>query len=208
MSPASGTVAKPSLDALFLRLFTAYLFHMMNYVDIDAAYRRLKFLRFNADKFDDTTLWCAFMTTQYQFIIGVICEGAAYFYICKQSTLINIIMNYLSFKGITILDDMFATSQRKLLIRDAMANPKYAEIFEQAFTFDKESKKRDEGKSNTIANPHHTDSKLDWLVNMFIIVVFTIQKVFYKAIYFYALPYAVVFLTYYLLTHQAASTTS
>lgn len=201
-STASGNVAQPSLQAMFLKLFTAYLFHMMNYTDLDSAYRRFKFLRYNAKKFDPETLWCAFMTTQYQFWVAVVCEIGSIFYITKQATYINIIVNYLSFKGITILDDMFAASQRRLKIRDALGDEKYADVFDEALTFERQPK---DGSANTIANPHHKDSFLDKLVNAFMIFVFTIERLFYKSIYFYVLPYFVVFLTYYLLIFQTAA---
>ena len=82
-SDETGLVQKPTIESMYMRLFTAYLFHMMNYTDLDGAYRRLKFLRYNPDKFDADCYWCAFMSTQYQFIVTFICESTALLYIVR-----------------------------------------------------------------------------------------------------------------------------
>lgn len=112
-----------------MRLFTAYLFHMMNYTDLDNAYRRLKFLRYNPDKFDSGIYWCAFMNTQFQLIVTLICECTSILYIVRQKRLIDIVVNYLSFRGITLLDDLFAASQRKFKIRTDLADSANSELF-------------------------------------------------------------------------------
>jgi len=192
----AGTVEIPTIQNMFLRLFTAYLFHMMSYTDIDGAFRRLKFLRHNAHKFDSETIWCAFMSTQYQFIVTIICESTSLLYITRQKRLIDIVLNYLSFRGIVILDDLFAASQRKFKIRDDIGNAENSEIFKEALQFDKEHSKTE--NKNTIMNPTHNGSALDYIVNAYIIISYNIERVFYKAFYFYALPYLVVFLSYYL----------
>ena len=52
-----------TITGMFLKLFTVYLFHLITYTDVDGAYRRLKFLRYNPDKFPANLYWSAFILT-------------------------------------------------------------------------------------------------------------------------------------------------
>ena len=58
---------QPTTRSLTLRLLCCYLFHLSNYGDIADAFRRLKYLKENPDKFSADYVVPAFFITQFQF---------------------------------------------------------------------------------------------------------------------------------------------
>ena len=54
---------EPTMDNMIMRLTACYLFHLGNYPDIADAFRRLKFLRNNANKFENKNILPAFLVT-------------------------------------------------------------------------------------------------------------------------------------------------
>jgi len=68
-SIANGTdgrfYVKPTLGSMVLRLTTSYLYHLGNNQDVADAYRKLKFLKNNGDKFVPDYIVPAFLCTQF-----------------------------------------------------------------------------------------------------------------------------------------------
>jgi hypothetical protein len=56
---------KPTVNHMVLRVLTCYLFHLTVYDDVVSSYRRLKYLRYNADKFQRNHIILAFIVCQY-----------------------------------------------------------------------------------------------------------------------------------------------
>ena len=55
----------PTTENMILRLSTSYLYHLQNYKDVADAYRRLKFMRNNGDRFAIKYIMPAFLCTQF-----------------------------------------------------------------------------------------------------------------------------------------------
>lgn len=56
---------QPDTRSLSLRLLCCYLFHLSNYGDVADAFRRLKYLKENPDKFSTEYIIPAFCITQF-----------------------------------------------------------------------------------------------------------------------------------------------
>ena len=56
---------EPTVTQMALRVLTCYLFHLTVYDDVVTSYRRLKYLRYNADKFQKNHIMLAFIVCQY-----------------------------------------------------------------------------------------------------------------------------------------------
>ena len=130
-----------------LRLLCCFLFHLSNYTDVSDSYRRLKFLVNNPDKFDQKHYLPAFLITQYQFSAGILVETINLIFLTRQATLIDLIMNYVAFEGVSLIDNLYTESVRNLKVaelipNDAIPNPKLDELR----TFKKHSSKSDDVK--------------------------------------------------------------
>lgn len=136
---------KPNIENMTLRLLACYLFHLQNYSDVADAFRRLKFLKNNGDRFIERYIFSAFLCTQFQFWAAFLAELANLVFMCRQKALTDIIMNYLAFAGIAEIDNIFARAQRYLKVKDELIDKvdQYEQdLVEQFLTFKKESKKR------------------------------------------------------------------
>jgi len=132
--------SKPTLTVMILRLLCSYLFHIGNHEDIGQAYRRLKFLCNNPDKFYRKQLLTAFIMTQYQFIAAMGSEVANILFMTRQDTILDHIMNYVAFEGISKIDNVFADTAKNFNI-DAIKDEGNKEGLEEALAFTRESHK-------------------------------------------------------------------
>ena len=54
---------KPDVNTMILRLLVSYLLHIQNMSDVIAGYRKLKFIKGNADFFEERHILPAFLCT-------------------------------------------------------------------------------------------------------------------------------------------------
>lgn len=64
----------PSFNQMTLRLISCYLFHLVNYRDVSDAFKRLKFLRQNPERFNKKYIVAAFVVCVYQFSTAISIE--------------------------------------------------------------------------------------------------------------------------------------
>lgn len=186
---------QPSLDNMIMRLTACYLFHLGNYPDVADAFRRLKYLRNNPTNFENKNILPAFVITQYQFWAAFLAEAANLIFLCRQAELTDIIMNYLAFAGVSEIDNIFVGAVRYMKAKDELVENVQdgeGDIIEGFLTY-KKDRLKDESERSTWATPKPEEKKGEV---RFIIVMFEIERVIYKALYFYLFPYIVVFLSY------------
>ena len=188
---------KPTIDNMIMRLTACYLFHLGNYPDIADAFRRLKYLRNNADKFEKKNILPAFLVTQFQFWASLLSETSNLVFLCRQAALTDIIMNYLAFAGVSEIDNIFTGALRYMVVKDELVdNVQEGEqdIIDEILTYKKEHQKIKDGETvSTFAAPIPAEKPH---LMRFIILVFEIERLLYKALYFYLFPYIVFFLSY------------
>lgn len=112
------------------------------------------------------------------------------FFLTRQGSVIDLLMNYAAFAGVSEIDNLYAEAQRNMKVQEAVPvdgvdNPE----LEKCLTYKKQSKmtKEDKEKAND-----HDHQWLMIVVNMF----YYLTKVIYKVIYFYLFPYLVVILSH------------
>lgn len=185
---------EPKMVNMMLRLFTCYLFHLSNYRDIADAFRRLKFLRYNPEKFVPKYIPAAFLCCVFQFSAAMYCEGVNIFFLTKQSSLVNLICNYCAFAGISEIDNLYCEAQRNMKGLDAIPksgvdNPKLDEML----TYTKKNYMNEDDRPS-VWDPKCKDRR--WLIRL-IILIFPMIRYIYKVVYFYVFPYSIVFLSYF-----------
>lgn len=141
-----------------LRILCCYLFHLSNYSDVSDSYRRLKFLVNNPDKFEQRHYLPAFLITQYQFSASILVELINLLFLTRQATLIDLIMNYVAFEGVSQIDNLYTASVRnlkaaELIPNDALPNP----TLDKLRSFEKQSNKVDSMKYS-FKNPVPTNN--------------------------------------------------
>jgi hypothetical protein len=186
---------KPTTENMILRLLTCYLFHLGN-GDVADGYRKLKFLRYNAERFDVNHIVPAFWCSQFQFLSAFLAEGANLVFIIRQAELTDIIINYLVFAGISEIDNIFTNAQRYMLVKTELVdNPQEgeSEYVEEQLAFTKERVKTEDSEKSTFMEP--IPFKKRGALRL-IIVIHEIERVIYKSLYFYLFPYLVVVLSY------------
>ena len=114
---------EPSLTQMTLRLLCCYLFHLSNYKDVSDSFKRLKFLRYYPDKFEGAYLNPALVITMYQFTSSSTCELVNIIFLCRQATLIDLIMNYVAFGGISQLDNLYVEATGKMKAARILLDP-------------------------------------------------------------------------------------
>jgi hypothetical protein len=184
---------------MIMRILACYLFHMSGYNDVYTAYMRLKYLRFNADKFVHKNLFAAFMICQFQFWSSIAAEYANILFMCRQKSLVDIIINYAVFIGISEMDNLYCMALRYFSVRDSlleMGDSAESQLLDKFLTFKKEQAKENDPQieTSTFTNPIPKEQK--WLMRV-IIIFHTLQRLFYKSLYFYMFPYLVLFISYY-----------
>ena len=179
------------------------MFHLANYTDVADAFRRLKFLKNNATVFDEGYILPALVVTQFQFWASFLSEASNLVFMTRQAALTDIIMNYLAFAGISEIDNIYANAMRYMKVKHELIDdvkPGEQEYLDNCLKYKKE-KTKDEADRSTFADPK--PSSKSGLMKV-IIVVYQIERVLYKAIYFYLFPYVVVFLSYGLYNHDSS----
>jgi hypothetical protein len=131
------------------------LFHLSNYGDVADAFRRLKFLKENPDKFAPENLLPAFLITQFQFWACFSVEAVNILFLTRQTTLIDLMMNYVAFEGISAMDNLYCETIRNMKVTEAIPiDGQEDKERDQIFSFEK-------GRSEfTFAKPINSDS---WL---------------------------------------------
>lgn len=112
---------KPTPLNMSLRLLCAYLFHLGNYGDVSSSFKRLKHLRKYPGDFGDL-LVPAFIITFYQFSASFCCEVMNLICLVRQDTLVDIIMNYVAFAGISEIDNLYYISEQNIKIKKVLAD--------------------------------------------------------------------------------------
>mmetsp|Transcript_10285 Transcript_10285/g.15674 ORF Transcript_10285/g.15674 Transcript_10285/m.15674 type:complete len:171 (-) Transcript_10285:132-644(-) len=111
---------EPNVTNLSLRLLCCYLFHLSSYGDVVDSYQRLKYLRNNHTKFESRFIVPAFLVILYQLTTGVLCETVNILFLTRQETLVDIIMNYVAFEGVIMMDNLYTETLRNMKIRDCI----------------------------------------------------------------------------------------
>jgi len=135
----SGGYTKPGLLEMALRLSCAYLFHMMNMPDLRDALGRLKFLRNCQQKFQPKQIYIALLVILMQAFVSISCEIVNLIFLCRQESLVDLIMNYLAFAGIADLDNMYVAASGKIEAIDIMFDDDNKPIIEKLLTYAKEA---------------------------------------------------------------------
>ena len=65
----------------------------------------------------------ALVVTMYQFIAASSCEMVNIIFLCRQGTLIDIIMNYVAFSGISELDNLYVEATGKMKAARILLEP-------------------------------------------------------------------------------------
>ena len=183
---------QPTTTSLTLRLLCCYLFHLSNYGDIADAFRRLKYLKENPDKFSPDYVIPAFLITQFQFWASFSAETVNILFLTRQTTLIDLMMNYVAFEGISAMDNLYCETIRNMKVTDAIPiDGKEDPERDQIFSFVKGR------KDFTFANPINSEEWVHKAFMKFVHIWFVLIKLIYKGIYFYLFPYLIVPLSYY-----------
>ena len=89
----------------------------MNYNEVMEAYRKFKYLRYNMHSFNNfESVVAAYLISNFQLFTGILAEVASFIYLTRQEHLIDIIINFVAFAGITNFGNLYT-----------MANPKIKE---------------------------------------------------------------------------------
>lgn len=126
---------QPGVCSLSLRLLCCYLFHLSNYGDVADSFRRLKYLKENPDKISPEYIVPAFFVTQFQFVASFSCETVNILFLTRQMTLIDLMMNYVAFEGISAMDNLYCETIRNMKVceaipKDGVKDLKRDEVFE------------------------------------------------------------------------------
>ena len=208
---------KPETDFMIMRLLCCYLFHLSNYSDVASSFRRLKYLRYNPFAFEEKYRPQAFLICMYQFTSCFLCECVNLVFLTRQGSLIDLIMNYVAFEGISALDNLYVESIRNMVILEKHGAEEES-MTESLLAFIKESDKDEKERitwnkmsiTETVPKENATEEEREagatedkeqelsspngW---RFLIVVYNIVRYMYKGVYFYMLPYMVVPISYY-----------
>ena len=172
-----------------------YLYHLSVKDDLAQAFRRLKFLAQNPQKFTKNQLFTAFMVTQFQILGAILNESVTILFMTRQSDLIDLVMNFVAFEAIINVDNLCRTSSgnQAFLRISKVGKITYARDSAKGKSGDYENE-----RPNTFSDPQIEDGVCLW---KFISVVQRIQRTLYKGIYFYMFPYFVVPLSYLVYNH-------
>jgi len=179
-----------------LRLLCCYLFHLSNYGDVTDGYTRLKFLKNHPRKFESQYLFTAFLVTQYQFWASLLCELVNIVFITRQGTLIDIIMNYVAFEGISAMDNLYTETLRNMEVQKAI--PEGDAELEKYYQYKKEST-REPAHQTSWTNLKVKEH--EWLMK-FLIVWQQLLRVLFKGVYFYMVPYFIVPFSFWVYQHD------
>lgn len=97
---------------LMMQMLTAYLFHATALNDTKSSYLKLKYLYRNINKFDDSSVLSAYLVCVQQGGISILCETMNLIFLCKQTTFVDLVLNYVAFAGILAIDDEILESVR------------------------------------------------------------------------------------------------
>jgi hypothetical protein len=167
------------------------LFHLSNYGDVAESFRRLKYLKQNPDKISQEHIPAAFLLTQFQFWASFCCEAVNILFLTRQQTLIDLMMNYVAFEGISAMDNLYVESTRNLKVAEAIPVDGVQDAEKDKMLSFK--KGREEFNYN---NPINSSNKYLVRFMKFVNVWFVFIKYLYKGIYFYLFPYLIIPLSY------------
>ena len=143
----------------------------------------------------------------YQFTSCFLCECVNLVFLTRQGSLIDLIMNYVAFEGISALDNLYVESIRNMEILEQYDGAT-EEAKQELLSFMQESSKTKEEKVHwnklTITKVEKDDDgvekevteELGGLSYRLLIIVFHLVRYIYKGLYFYMLPYMIVPLSY------------
>lgn len=183
---------QPTFNQMTLRLLCCYLFHLGNYRDVAESYKRLKFLRRYPEKFSPNYIQPAFMVTFFQFTASVFVEFANIIFLTRQENLVELMMNYVAFLGVSQLDNLYVEATHKMKAAKIILNATGDDEkkIQDAIRFKK--KCSHDVESNTLGRCEYPLP----VFMRFVIVWFELSRFVYKAIYFYLFPYAIVPVSY------------
>ena len=115
--------AQPTLKNMVVRLLMAYMLHLGNYKEVSESYKKLKFLRTFPERFSEDFIMPAAMVTFYHFSASIFIEFANIVFLTRQRTLVEMMMTYVAFLGVSHLDELYVEATHKMksakLILDA-----------------------------------------------------------------------------------------
>lgn len=171
-----------------MQMLTAYLFHATALNDTKSAYLKLKFLYRNLNKFDDSSVLSAYLVCGQQGLISVVCETMNLIFLCKQTTFVDLVLNYVAFAGILAIDDEILESVR-LSYQSLIA------ILEDPSLLKTLKLIKDNTDELTNDNEGGNNEKPK---KAYVSVTFHVIRIFYKLVYFYLYPLMVIPLQIYL----------
>ena len=113
-------------------------------------------------------------------------------FLTRQTTLIDLMMNYVAFEGISAMDNLYCETIRNMKVAEAIpVDGQEDKERDQIFSFIK-------GRSEfTFAKPINCDHWFHIKFMKFVHIWYVVIKYIYKGIYFYLFPYLIVPLSYY-----------
>ena len=99
---------------MMIRIVCCFLFHISSFQDVASSFRRLKFLAHNPHRFQSNYLLPAFLVTIFQFTSVFSLELMNICFLTRNENLIDIIMNYVTFLGISEFDNLYTNSIRNM----------------------------------------------------------------------------------------------
>ena len=105
---------KPSFNQMTLRLLCSYMFPFGNYREVCESFKRMKFIRRFPERFNGKYIGAAFMLTIYQFTSTIMIELSHMVLLCRQRNLVQIMVNYVAFAGVSQLDNLYVEATNKM----------------------------------------------------------------------------------------------
>ena len=179
-----------------MRLLCCYLFHLVNYRDVSDAFKRLKFLRQNPDKFNKKYICAAFIVCCYQFVSAITIEFINIVFMTRQKDLIQVMMNYIGFTGVSKLDNIYVRANKhKMETVRVILQSKGEDLkkIKDALIFHKEA-------TRLLPYPSFFGKMLyerQYFLRV-VIITYEVFRFIYKCLYFYLFPYLVVPISYYM----------
>ncbi len=109
----------------------------------------------------------------------------------RQESLVDIIMNYVAFQGITQIDELYLASEQNMKAKNIVEKKK--DEVQNILQYN--LKKGEEGWDAW--RKTWTEPGDRYIVMRMIFIVYNIFKFMYKTIYFYLLPYMIIPLSFY-----------
>ncbi len=178
---------------MVIRLLCCYLFHLSNYRDVTDSYKRLKFLRNFPEKFDPNYIGAAYTICLYQFTAAFLVESANLVFLTRQENLVELMMNYVAFSGVSKLDNLYVEATHKMKSAKVILEAKGEDLkkITEALTFYKDCNGSVSNKNTYLS----CEYELQFFIRQ-VIFVYDFLRFVYKSIYFYLFPYLIVPMSY------------